>query len=248
MPYQFVTESQDYSDYSSGRVFYSLAGHPAFPVRLASEIFLRCCHHRQDLFGLTDPCHLYDPCSGAAYHLGVLGFLHGAAISCVSASDVDETAVTAARHNLDLLDPVGMEQRIAGINRMISLYGKESHRQALESALVLQGRSNLPGGHKIKTDAFVSSALDAQALTVHLKDKPVDVVFTDVPYGQHSQWVHAAANPLGAMLGALTGVLQHTAVIAVVSDKAQKAAHDGYRRIEQFQVGKRRVVILRLAD
>ena len=50
------------------------------------------------------------------------------------------------------------------------------------------------------------------------------------------------------LLGALTGVLQHTAVIAVVSDKAQKAAHDGYRRIEQFQVGKRRVVILRLAD
>jgi len=36
MPYRFATERRDYSDYSSGRVFYGAPGYPAFPVRLVS--------------------------------------------------------------------------------------------------------------------------------------------------------------------------------------------------------------------
>lgn len=39
MEYRCATERPDDSNLSSGRVFYSRAGHPVFPVRLASEIF-----------------------------------------------------------------------------------------------------------------------------------------------------------------------------------------------------------------
>ena len=41
MQYKYVQEQSDYTDLSSGRVFYSLPGHPAFPAGLASEIFQR---------------------------------------------------------------------------------------------------------------------------------------------------------------------------------------------------------------
>ena len=42
MQYKFVTERLNYDCYASGKVFYSFPGLAAFPVRLASEIFLQC--------------------------------------------------------------------------------------------------------------------------------------------------------------------------------------------------------------
>ena len=42
MEYKFANEHANYADLASGHVFYSLPGHPAFPVRLASEIYQRC--------------------------------------------------------------------------------------------------------------------------------------------------------------------------------------------------------------
>lgn len=59
MPYRFATERRDYSDYASGKVFYALPGCPAFPVRLASEIFQRCLEIRA-AEDATQPCVLYD--------------------------------------------------------------------------------------------------------------------------------------------------------------------------------------------
>jgi hypothetical protein len=82
-----------------------------------------------------------------------------------------------------------------------------------------------------------------------IEPKSVDLVFTDVPYGQHSQWYRSgkqeALNPIRAMLDALIGVLSASSVLAIVSDKQQKMTHERYQRLEQFQVGKRRVVILK---
>jgi 23S rRNA (guanine2535-N1)-methyltransferase len=42
MPYQFVKEKEDYSDYASGHVFYGAPGHSAFPVRLVGETSRHC--------------------------------------------------------------------------------------------------------------------------------------------------------------------------------------------------------------
>ena len=56
MQYRYAREQTDFSDFSSGRVFYSLPGHPAFPVRLAGEIFQRCIEHRKSSYGAAHPC------------------------------------------------------------------------------------------------------------------------------------------------------------------------------------------------
>src|SRR5512134_399203 len=103
MQYKYEKTQIDYSDLASGRVFYSLPGHPAFPVRLASEIFQRCVAHRKSIYAVSEPCTLYDPCCGAAYHLSVLGYLHGEHIRKIIASDVDEKAIDLANRNLGLL-------------------------------------------------------------------------------------------------------------------------------------------------
>jgi hypothetical protein len=46
------------------------------------------------------------------------------------------------------------------------------------------------------------------------------------------------------MLGALTPLLARGAVVAVASDKGQRPRHPGYRRLEWWQVGHRRVELL----
>jgi hypothetical protein len=127
---------------------------------------------------------------------------------------------------------------------MIETYGKESHRAALRSAETLRGQ--LPQ-QVIATSVFQASATDDKTIAKNIRDKSVDIVFTDVPYGLHSRWqsTNEAANPIWSMLDALLNVLSSSSIVAIVSDKGQKAAHERYQRLEHFQLGKRRVTILR---
>lgn len=249
MQYKYAKEQLDYSDFSSGRVFYSLPGHPAFPVRLASEIFQRCVAQRKTIYQVSTPCTLYDPCCGAAYHLSVLVYLHREHIREVIASDVDEKAVACAEKNLSLLSRDGLEKRIHDISEMLATYGKESHREALQSASVLKVRLSAFTEEPLETQVFQASATDPEAISKHIKPKSVDILFTDIPYGRHSQWhdsdQHALSKPLWSMLDAIYEGLSPSSIVAIASDKQQKAIHDRFQRIEYFQVGKRRVVILR---
>lgn len=250
MHYQFAKERPDYSDLASGRVFYSLPGHPAFPIRLADEILQRCLARRQ-ANRITGPCVLYDPCCGTAYHLSVLACLHWHSFHEIIGSDIDQRAVNVAQKNLGLLSIEGLDKRISEISEMFRLYGKESHKEALNSAQRLRDRiGTLTEEHQLKTRVFQASALDSEELRVNLKGVTVDIVFADVPYGLHSQWRDPNTNseldnPLWRMLNALVGVLVPTSIVAVVSDKRQKALHEGYQRVEQFQIGKRRVALLK---
>jgi tRNA G10 N-methylase Trm11 len=252
MQYKYATEQLDYSDFASGRVIYSLPGHPAFPVRLASEIFQRCLAHRAASYGKMTPCTLYDPCCGAAYHLSVLSFLHGEHIQKVIGSDIDEKAVALAARNLGLLQREGLDERIRELSGMFEQFEKESHREALESAAGLKEQlSELTETRTFDTRAFQANATDRETISNHIEPKSVDIVFTDVPYGLHSQWREAnsdeLSNPLTSMLNALLGVLSPSSIVAISSDKQQKAMHKHYERIEHFQVGKRRIVILKPA-
>ena len=246
MEYKFATKYSNYSDLASGYVFYSLPGHPAFPIRLASEIYQRCLAHR----GKPDvPCTLFDPCCGAAYHLSILAYLHWDSICRVICSDIDEKAVQLAERNLGLLTPAGMERRSREIAAMVHLYGKTSHKDALESIHRLLEQVNcLTAVRTIQTRVFRSNTADAAALKKGLEDTAVDIVFTDIPYGQHSQWQEISdSNPPWSMLEALRQVLSLESIVAITSDKHQKVTHEGYKRLEKFQIGKRQVVILRPA-
>ncbi len=248
MQYKYVKERPDYSDLASGRVFHSLPGHPAFPVRLASEIFQRCMAHRQTLYENSTRCVLYDPCCGAAYHLSILAYLHREHIQKVIGSDVDEKAVALAKRNLELAGIAGLNNRIVEISSMSERYGKNSHEDALRSAQVLRDHSlALAQNYPVTTSIFRANATEGKEISNNIKANSVDIVFTDVPYGQHSAWRNSEViDPLSTMLDALKGVLSSASIVAIASDKQQKVSHEKYRRIEQFQTGKRRVVIMKL--
>lgn len=248
MEYKYEKEQLDYSDLASGRVFYSLPGHPAFPVRLASEIFQRCMASRARIYGEAGPCTLYDPFCGAAYHLSVLGYLHGEHIREIIASDIDEKAVALAERNLGLLDVAGLDRRIGEITAMLEQYNKGSHKEALASAYTLKNKiAILDQQYSLATRVFQASATDRRTILENISPASVDIVFSDVPYGQHSQWQgsNELTNPLESTLEALFDILSPASIVAIASDKQQKTSHEQYQRVEQFHTGKRRVVLLR---
>jgi hypothetical protein len=250
MPYRFATERQDYSDYAAGKVFYALPGHPAFPIRLASEIFQVCMATRK-AHNATGPCTLYDPCCGGAYHLSTLAYLHWNAIREIIGSDIDEDVLALAQRNLALLTLDGLDRRIEEISVMRAAYGKASHTEALESATALRQKLKSVETHPIKTRLFRADATDNQALSANLKEATVDIAMADVPYGQLSEWQGSTSTPASAiwsMLDALRCVLTSNSVVAIASDKSQKIAHEHYRRVERFGVGKRHVTLLMLAN
>jgi hypothetical protein len=252
MKYRFAKERQDYSDYASGRVFYSVPGHPVFPIRLGSEIFQRCVAVRRSN-GLVGPSVVFDPCCGGAYHLSTLAYHHWDAIDAIIGSDVDGEALSLAERNLALLTINGMDRRVAEISRMLASYNKSSHKAALKSARVLRERLlKLTSTRQIKFHLFCADASDGRILGEKLQDRQVDIVITNIPYGQHSAW-HVSATtqkseqepPLWRVLEALRIVVSEQTIIAIAANKQQRISHDAYSRIEKFRVGKRQVVLLR---
>ena len=243
MEYKFASERTNYTDLASGHVFYSLPGHPAFPVRLASEIYQRCLAFRGKG---NSPCTIYDPCCGAAYHLSVIAYLHWDSVCQVVCSDINEKAVQLAERNLGLLTPAGMERRSREISAMVRLYGKESHKGALESLTHMQEQVNqLTAVRPIQSRVFRANATEAASLRAGLQDTFIDMVITDIPYGSHSQWEQTQApDPTHAMLEALSSFLSPKSILVVASDKQQKITHERYRRLEKVQIGKRQVVFL----
>ncbi len=246
MEYKFATERSNYADLASGNVFYSLPGHPAFPVRLASEVYQRCQAWR----GMENsPCTIYDPCCGAAYHICVVAYLHWDSVCQVICSDIDEKAIQVAERNLSLLTPEGMERRSREISTMVRLYNKSSHMDAQESITRMKEQVNrLTAIRPIQARFFQANAISTAELKKGLQGTAIDIVFTDIPYGQHSQWQQTPAlNPVQAMLEALLDCLTPKSIVAIASDKLQKISHEKYQRLGAVQIGKRQVVFLRPA-
>ena len=247
MVYRFALERQDYQDFAAGKVFIGLPGHPAFPIRLTSEIFQHCLEQRH-YDGQLGPCQVYDPCCGGGYLLSTLAFLHWPDITEIVGSDIESTALGVAAQNLDLLKLEGMQQRIEHIQAMIGQFDKLSHKEAYESAQRLKARLL----QSLKSHAIAVRTFNANVMTDRLIDyfaAPVDLVITDIPYGSHSSWIglpsHAHHEPSWYMLQSLLDILTPHSLVAIASNKQQKISHDRYRRVDHFQIGKRRVVILK---
>lgn len=247
MQYRFVTTAPDYSDLASGRVIHSRPGVPALPVRLISEIFQRCLVHYR-VQGGSERLLLYDPCCGGAYHLTVLGLLHGQEIRQIVASDVDGEILETARRNLALLTPGGLNERRVQLADLYANFAKPVHTAALSSLERLAPQVDCRG--KIPSTLFQVDATDPNALANHLDPATIPLVITDIPYGQHSHWqeetaVTAPAIPsLLRMLDTLHPFLAPNAVVAVISDKGQHARHPAYAQLERLRAGKRQIIIL----
>lgn len=238
MEYIYEKENRNYEDLSSGRVLYNQKGTTAFPVRIASEIFLRCQRHLSER-GVEGNLRIYDPCCGGAYLLTTLGFLHGQFISRVFASDIDANVLELAKRNLALLTKLGMQRRIEEIDAYIEAYNKPSHIEAKESAERLYSL--------IENKDFDLNCFRADALRLHTEeasDFKADLVMTDFPYGDIVEWSEKCENIGARFLESIEKVLGAQALIAVIADKKTAIRHESFKRLEQFNSGKRRITIL----
>lgn len=251
MTYLYTPERGDYTDFATGRVFYSLPGRTAFPVRLASEMFQRCvalCEQQ----GGQEPYVLYDPCCGGASLLSSVTCLHWHALSYVVGSDIDQEALSLAERNLALLTIEGMEHRMIELQTLYQRFAKPAHAEALDSARNLYDQlKQLSSTHPVTTQCFVADATRQQAVQNHLpyNGRKVDIVMMDIPYGSHSTWRSSdaeARDPVSSVLMALSGVLSLSSVVAIAAPKQYKIAHEHYQRLAHFTIGKRRIVFLSL--
>lgn len=245
MSYKFEMENKNYEDYSSGRVFFNLKGTTSFPIRLASEIYQRCAYilNKQ---GYNKHYVLYDPCCGGAFMLTSIGFLHGSEISKIYASDIDENVISLAQRNLSLLSHEGLEKRINQIKEMVFDFGKESHLEALQSALAL--RSKLSQSVKyIETKCFTKDITNSTHLINNIEN--INILITDLPYGDIVNWrgMENQEVAIEQLLNNVLPVLADNSVISIISKKKVKITHEKYRKIEKFIIGKRQVIILQPA-
>ncbi|NSW52998.1 MAG: hypothetical protein HPY85_10875 [Anaerolineae bacterium] len=241
MQYQY-TQDQNWEDYSAGRVLHNFPGHPAFPVRLASELFQQAYAVWQTAGGVGR-CRLFDPCCGGAYHLAVLGLLHSDAIGEIIAADVDSRALELAQLNLRLLSIEGLAARTAEIAQMAGDYGKASHQEALESAhRIRAARQAVVPVTLFQADALANSASHDPDLLM------ADIVFSDVPYGIRSAWIGGTEvhSPLERFLENLVPILTPRSVVIIAADKAQKIQHGAYQRLKRWSIGKRQAMLLRI--
>lgn len=102
--------------------------------------------------------------------------------------------------------------------------------------------------HPIRTQVFQADATDPDSLRFGLQNLPIDVLFTDIPYGLRSHWQATETDdPLADMLEALAEFLNPESILAIAADKSQRFHFRHYQRLERFQIGKRQVVFLKLS-
>jgi tRNA G10 N-methylase Trm11 len=228
VPYRFATDQRSYEDFSSGRVLRSRPGQPAFPVRLARELY----EQARALNGAEKPV-LYDPCCGAAQLVTTLGLLHAPAH--VIASDIDDTALTLARENLALLAPDGLPRRIAELDSMYHRTANPAHRAALESARSLAEGFTAP----VATTSFRADAQDLAALHAGLDGIVPDIILADLPHGRLTQ----LQGSLATLIDTLATVLAAGGVLALAT-AGEKLDHPSLTRVRQLKVGHRRLTWL----
>jgi len=235
MQYRYVTEKQNYEDYAAGRVILSMSGGTSFPVRLASEIFQRCAAYFPDDKRLS----VYDPCCGTGYLLTTIGFLHGDKIAALYGSDINPDAVDFASDNLKLLTHEGLQNREESLQDLANQFGKQSHQDALDSLNRLR--------EKIPAKAIETSTWRANALELSVP-QTVDLIICDVPYGDATEWqITNSENPLKDLIHVQYDALVDGGIIAIISDKKQKAAYPQFKRLQHETAGKRRFTILQKA-
>ncbi|MFC4565011.1 rRNA methyltransferase [Nocardiopsis mangrovi] len=238
MAYRYATERADHSDLASGRVFRSAPGYPGFPVRLADELFQRAAAYAGDR-----PIALWDPCCGSGHLATAVGLLHRDRLSRVLATDADDAAAGLAARNLELLTAEGLAARERELRADADRFGKPSFLDRAAAARRLSGRLAAMGGdlpRAVRTgDAFAPEP-----------PGPVDVVLTDVPYGDLSHWSGRLpeGDPVPALLRALAAVLPGGAVIAVAARTRKVALPEGTAALERMRAGNRAAVLVRAGD
>jgi len=238
MEYKYA-KNQNYEDFASGRVLYHMGGEPTFPVRLALEIYERCRQYSAKKKDIT----IYDCCCGGAYMLTVLGILKADTIARIYASDIDPGSIKLANDNLGLLTDAGLKKRRNELEALYKNYGKQSHREALESLERIEKliSDNLITAN-ITTDVFIRNATEPGKLSF-----VPDIIITDVPYGNMTNW-NESSGGVNQLMDALFEICGQDTIICICTDKKQKIQTQRYQRLEKQLVGKRKFEIFKKLD
>lgn len=228
MEYKYA-KNDNYEDFASGRVLYHVGGEPTFPVRLTLELYERCLQYSVKKTELI----LYDCCCGGAYMLTILGLLKGNTIARLYGSDINEKSIKLAEDNLGLLTEAGIGRRRSGLEALYQQYGKESHREALESIDRLEKLLT----DRLTSSVFVRNVLEASDLTF-----TPDIIITDVPYGNMAEW-NEGSGGINQMMDAIFNNCGRDTILCVCMDKKQKIQTDQFHRLERQVVGKRKFEI-----
>ena len=228
-------------DLSAGRVIRHKIGYTNYPVKLAYEIFMRCLEKSNR----SNRVVLYDPCCGGGYLLTVIGILCGENIKKIYGSDISADAVKFAVRNLALVNSQGLIERKTELDNLYNELQKDSHLNALQSVEKIY-ESVKTRNSEIYPEIFTANILEEDALK-QAKFK-ADIVIVDVPYGNLASWENRenkTANNISAMLDNIGFVIHEDTIVAVSFDKAQKIDNANFSRVDKFQVGKRKIELLR---
>lgn len=236
------SKMENYEDYSSGRVLYSNPGAVAFPVRLVDEVFQRGASYLIQK-GVLPPYSVYDPCCGGGYSATVLGYLHGDQIRAIYASDISPQALSLAKKNLSLLSCHGLKARMRELEGLICEFGKQSHKDAFQSAVRLQSRLE-SFHHTINSQCFCFDILGDKEFSCELES--INLVIVDVPYGKGAHWQveDGCINPSQGLLDKLKQILTNRSIVILATNKEEKILHSGYRKLAKLKIGKRCILIL----
>lgn len=238
MKYRFEIEKKDYTDFASGRVLYNAPNTTAFPVRLASEIIQRAFEIMEEQ-GAPGPYRIYDPCCGGGFLLTTIGFLFNVRVSELIASDVDKAVLEIAKQNLSLLTMEGLAARRQQLEEYISAYNKDSHREALASAERL---ANLIDNQPISVRCLQRDITDLTNYSI----SDVDIIITDIPYGNLVSWAGAGADSLDHLFqNCYKALNKKHSVLVIIADKQPKLRHELFQRVQYFKLGKRQIAFFK---
>lgn len=235
MRYQFEHPAS-YAFLAAGSVLLSKGGSPNFSVKLGQEIFYRCSPY----LPTSESLSLYDPCCGTAYWLTCLGVLNAGKIRHVFASDIDPAFLEVAQKNLQILSPQGRQRRQEQLSSLFQEYQKPSHKMALSHLLHI-GEEYLDQYQGPSIKVFERDVFS----TAPRPDFQVDLLLTDVPYGDLVGW--QGQGGINQLLTQMIPHLHEQSVLAIVHDKYQKISNDHFQRLEKFKVGKRVIELLNLS-
>lgn len=134
--------------------------------------------------------------------------------------------------------PEGLERRRRELESYAAAFGKDSHRAALESLERLRDRL---GRRSIAFSCGQRDITDLSPFPV----QDVDIIITDLPYGQLASWGGEGGDPLESLfINCRRALKEGPAVLAIVADKKPRLKHEAFRRVDHFKLGKRQIALL----
>lgn len=232
----------DHRDLASGTVLHSRPGEPAFPVRLARELFARARHHR----GSSDRVTIWDPCCGSAQLLITLGLAERRHLSRLVGSDVDRSALALATRNAALVTTAGLTARHAELSDAARQHGRPSHHHAAAASLRLAAMLR-QGGGDLPIELHHADALDPEDVGRVAAHARPDIVFADLPHGRLTSWQtdHDDLDPTATLARRLASALPADVILVLVARSRRAPLPPGTRALDRLRVGHRSAAITR---